>query len=450
MKYFIQFFVNPNRYFRNLNDGKIHRYLLNLFAFYVVIFAIYGIQIDVNKIACLNFFSNALVNFSFYFLLDIVVSILFITTIIHTIAKILRIQSKWIDIVLNIFSLKAIEILVMIVQILIFNFFGDITFIETLDTVSWICYFSYLYFPIRFIFKINFFKTIALQLVVILMVSFLYSIIVALNPQSKASPDTSKVVDYLKNDEIAESINESVDITNKDPVNANLRFAIGEAFSMYLLLHPDVLPKNNIKNSVYQKVFHQAEESYSSALNLNPSYNKARRALGDLYRLNGDYDKALEQYSIAVEKGYSDTDIYRDMAIAHFRLGNQESAEHYYKLYPQKNEIYDSTTNIMRITAQNLFTSSHDLKINAELDVKWHITNAMLYDLSSGDNDLTELWVKTALSLSLNELNLADYKDENSFVTFVESSSESIIAEANNNLAEKRYGIEITSLALEK
>lgn len=449
MKYFIQFFINPKQYFRNLNDRKTKRYLLNLLVVYVIIYVIYSIQIDAGKNANQYFFSNALVNFSFNFLLDMAVSILIISTTLHVIAKFLKIQSIWIEVVFNIFSLKAIEILVMLVQISIFNVLGDIAFIKTLDTISWFCFLSYLYFPIRNIFKINFFKTIALQIIVVFVVFSLYSIIVAINPQPKVSPDISKVVEYLKNDEIDESINESVDIINMDPVNANLRFAIGEAYSMYLLMHPDVFLKNNIQNSVYQKVFHQAEESYSSALNLNPSNNKARKALGDLYRLNGDYGKALEQYSIAVEKGYSDPDIYRKMAIAYFRLGNQESAERYYKLDPGK-EVYNSKTKIMRIATQEIPTLSQNLGINAELNLKWHISNEMLYDLSSGDNDLSELWVKTALSLSFNELSLADQKVEDSFIDLVDSSADSIIAESNNFLEENRYGIKITSLELKK
>jgi tetratricopeptide (TPR) repeat protein len=267
--------------------------------------------------------------------------------------------------------------------------------------------------------------------------------------QFEVFPDTSKVIKQLSHHEISESINESNELIYRYPNNAKLRFDLGEAFAMYLLLNPEILvAEDDVKSNIYQKVYNQAEKSYIDALKLNPSYAEARRALGGLYHLKGENSKSVEQYSIAIDNGMSGTDIYRKMAIGHFRLGNHKLAKHYYELIPDKDKVIHKTEKPQKITILDMFKIGHDLAIALEADLEWHVTNGMLYDLSSGNNEIAKLWIKTGLALALNKFTLQNFDNKSSFIDFANSSPENIIADTNKFFEDRKYGIEIMSIKL--
>ncbi len=447
MNSFFLFLLNPNQYFLRLNDGKLRRYLLNLLVVYVIVYTLYILQIESHENTNINFiYNNFLIDLICYFLIDIVL-ILFVSGIIFIIAGILHTKIRFYHIVFNIFSLTALELIFMIIRIIFLNILDGINLLKAIDGLSIVFALFYLYFPIKYIFKASFARIIIIQSITIFGCLAYYFIVSSFIYYDKPLPDTSALVKHLSNNKITEAINESSRLINKYPDNANLMFDIGENFTMYLLINPETaLVEDKTKNVLYQSVFHQAEKSYAIALKLDPRYAEARRALGNLYYLNGDNNKAIEQYAYAIEEGLSSPDIYRKMANGYFRLGNREQAEHYYKLIQDKNKINLPENRLFKIAIKDIIDL--DLEIDAEAQLEWHVIDEMLYNLSSGDDEMAKLWIKGALSMALNKTMLRDYENESRFIDAANSSMDTIIADANQFFKKNEYGIEISNIEL--
>ncbi len=447
MNSFVLFILKPNQYFRDLNDGKMRRYLLNLLIVYAIVYTVYSLQVGSHKNVNVSMIcNNAVIDLICYFFLEIL-SIFFVSAIILVITKVMHIRFMFFNIVINIFSLKAIEVLFMILEVLIFNVFGSVSFFGLLDWVSLIVFLCYLYFPIKGIFEASFARNIIIQLIAFLGYLTFYFGISIVYLHCDTPPNTGKLVEYLSHNEIKEAINESDSLINQFPLNSNLRYDIGKAFAMYLLLSEERQPRDDEKKKdIYQNIFHRAEECFISALNLKPTNVEARRALGDLYHINGDNNKAIEQYTIAIENGLSSHDIYRKLATEYLRLGNQKQAQHYYKLIAKTNKVAFQKDKSLKIALKDII--GQELGIDAEAVLGWCVKNEMQFDLSSGDEEMAYLWIKGGLSLALNKIMLTDYENDASIIDFANRSINSVIADANQFFEKNRYGIEIENIKI--
>ena len=124
-----------------------------------------------------------------------------------------------------------------------------------------------------------------------------------------------------------------------------------------------------------------ALEFYELANQTNPQLsttltNKINIGIGSIYRLNGDFSKAIELYSTALNDGsteFLDT-IYNNMAVIYYQINDFENAIHYsekaYELLLASGEIVDSLgilNNIGKIkTLQQNFVDAEKILLEAE------------------------------------------------------------------------------------
>jgi len=124
-----------------------------------------------------------------------------------------------------------------------------------------------------------------------------------------------------------------------------------------------------------------ALEFYELASQTNPQLsttltNKINIGIGSIYRLNGDFSKAIELYSTALNDGSTDflDTIYNNMAVIYYQINDFENAIHYsekaYELLLASGEIVDSLgilNNIGKIkTLQQNFVDAEKILLEAE------------------------------------------------------------------------------------
>jgi signal transduction histidine kinase/Flp pilus assembly protein TadD len=124
-----------------------------------------------------------------------------------------------------------------------------------------------------------------------------------------------------------------------------------------------------------------ALEFYELANQTNPQLsttltNKINIGIGSIYRLNGDFSKAIELYSTALNDGSTDflDTIYNNMAVIYYQINDFENAIHYsekaYELLQANGEIADSLgilNNIGKIkTLQKNFIEAEQILLEAE------------------------------------------------------------------------------------
>lgn len=124
-----------------------------------------------------------------------------------------------------------------------------------------------------------------------------------------------------------------------------------------------------------------ALEFYELANQTNPQLsttltNKINIGIGSIYRLNGDFSKAIELYSTALNDGSTDflDTIYNNMAVIYYQINDFENAIHYsekaYELLLASGEIVDSLgilNNIGKIkTLQQNFVDAEKILLEAE------------------------------------------------------------------------------------
>ena len=79
------------------------------------------------------------------------------------------------------------------------------------------------------------------------------------------------------------------------------------------------------------KSFEKAAEAYEAALELNPGHYYASYNLGYSLQLMGKLEEAINRYELTLEMRETRA-IYVNMAICYTNLGDEETAEEYYRL----------------------------------------------------------------------------------------------------------------------
>jgi len=438
MRNILLFFLHPTKYFERIRESQLTAFVVFVIAFYSFTYVFWAIEIEAIYISSYSLFrSESLIRNIFLSLgADFAFSI-GLSVAVYLVSRLLRLKSRYLTVMLGVFSVGLISTVLMLLQLCAFYVFDNITHIRLWKLVGTLWSFSYFFFAVKTLFGTTNAKAAIVAVTSTTLISSLFFLFFINNSQIYAKTNVQRGLHYMDLLDSKSAVKQFSDAIDQDVNNAMNYFHLGEAYRQWLLLD----------QTKREELFQKAIEAYNKSLMLDPYLSSSRIGLGKLYKINRQYTNALKEFEIALSLSPKNRLIYKDIGKLYLDMNETALAKKYFRL--ASNEI--PKKDICKETHSFDITDRIDIRNRTKFTVRseiiWCIEDSILYwgtidGYEMAETRIHDVYYAILINNILSCLNIG--------CAFDDTFQERIIKECNKSILSRKFGIKLVGLYMRK
>jgi len=438
MRNILLFFLHPTKYFERIRERQLTAFVVFVIAFYSFTYVFWAIEIEPIYISFYSLFrSESLIrNIFLSFGADVAFSI-GLSVAVYLISKLLRLKSRYLTVMLGVFSVGLISTFLMLLQLCAFYVFDNITHIRLWKLIGTLWSFIYFFFAVKTLFVTTNARAAIVVVTSTTLISSMFFLLFINSFQIYANTNVQRGLHYMDLLDSKSAVKQFSDAIDEDPNNAMNYFYLAEAYRQWLLL-------DRVKS---EGLFQKAIEAYNKSLMLDPYLSSSRIGLAKLYKMNKQYNDALKEFEIALSLSSKNRLIYKDIGKTYLDMNKTALAKKYFRL--ASNEILK----------ENICKENHLLDITDMIEIKnrpkftvtsqiiWCVEDSILYWGAIDGYEMAETRIHDVYYAILIENILSCI---NKGCVFDDRLKERIARECNKSILLRKFGIKLVGLDIRR